>query len=838
MAKGKTPKPASSSPEIYALCDFLHDLSDARRLENTNRYCFILGSGASLPSGIMSGRELATNWIKEMYLRTHPGAKPIEVTDQLLAKWATPTQLKIPKFTFENRASFYGQLFAWRFRSNAKLGQDYLKHVISGKTPSFGYTVLAQVLAKTEHRIVITTNFDHLTEDALQRFAGVEPHVVGDEELAKYLSTDHKRPIIAKIHGDIFLKTYNAVEDIAKLRDQWEVPLRSILRSYIPIFVGYGGNDPGFMNFLTQEGSKDWLPNGFIWTYRQKSGLPNNPLIQKLAGKHHGRFVPIPGFDEFFLLLGDVFDIGKLDKQMEADNAKRVDDYRKSFDSVIATLRDGREFIDAAHYPELVRAVISRLAGEKSARGWWDWQVEAEKESSPEQALKVYGEARTYLPNSPQLLAAFTGFLACNFPTLSEAETIGKLSVELAEKSNGPEHPITLSSQNNLALLYKAKGEYDKALPLYEQTLTARERVSGAEHPDTLVSRNNLALLYKAKGEYGKALPLYEQTLAARERILGAEHPNTLNSRNNLALLYKAKGEYDKALPLYEQTLAIRERVSGVEHPDTLVNRNNLASLYVSKGEYNKALPLLEQTLAARERVLGAEHPDTLTSRNNLALLYQSKGDYDKALPLLEQTLATSERVLGVEHPDTLTSRNNLAQLYQIRGEYDKALPLYEQTLTARERVLGADHPNTLTSQNNLAMLFKVKGEFDKALSLLKQTLATSERVLGAEHPDTLTSRNNLASLYGAKGDYDKALPLLKQTLAASERVLGAEHPDTLINRNNLAMVYKVKGEYDKALPLYEQTLATSERVLGAEHPDTRTTRNNLKICREAAQQK
>ena len=137
-------------------------------------------------------------------------------------------------------------------------------------------------------------------------------------------------------------------------------------------------------------------------------------------------------------------------------------------------------------------------------------------------------------------------------------------------------HPsVTLTSRNNLALLYKAKGDYDKALPLLEQTLTGRERVLGTEHPDTLTSRNNLALLYKVKGDYDKALPLYEQTLVVSERVLGAEHPATLTSHNNLASLYQAKGDYDKALALFEQTLKVCEKTLGLKHPKTRTIREN-----------------------------------------------------------------------------------------------------------------------------------------------------------------------------------------------------------------------------------------------------------------------
>ena len=38
---------------------------------------------------------------------------------------------------------------------------------MTDKEPSFGYSVLAQILAGTRHNVVITTNFDNLVVDAL-----------------------------------------------------------------------------------------------------------------------------------------------------------------------------------------------------------------------------------------------------------------------------------------------------------------------------------------------------------------------------------------------------------------------------------------------------------------------------------------------------------------------------------------------------------------------------------------------------------------------------------------------------------------------------------------------
>ena len=94
----------------------------------------------------------------------------------------------------------------------------------------------------------------------------------------------------------------------------------------------------------------------------------------------------------------------------------------------------------------------------------------------------------------------------------------------------------------------------------------------------TVISRNNLALLYQDKGDYDKVLPLLEQTLAVRERVLGVEHPDTLSSRNNLAMLYQDKGDYDKALPLLEQTLKVCEKTFGLKHPNTRAVWKNLQS--------------------------------------------------------------------------------------------------------------------------------------------------------------------------------------------------------------------------------------------------------------------
>jgi tetratricopeptide (TPR) repeat protein len=67
------------------------------------------------------------------------------------------------------------------------------------------------------------------------------------------------------------------------------------------------------------------------------------------------------------------------------------------------------------------------------------------------------------------------------------------------------------------------EGRLAEAEPLYKRALEGLERVLGKEHPDTLTSVNNLALLYQAEGRLAEAQPLYKRALEARERLLGKE---------------------------------------------------------------------------------------------------------------------------------------------------------------------------------------------------------------------------------------------------------------------------------------------------------------------------
>ena len=70
----------------------------------------------------------------------------------------------------------------------------------------------------------------------------------------------------------------------------------------------------------------------------------------------------------------------------------------------------------------------------------------------------------------------------------------------------------------------------------------------GETHPAALAAAHDLAYLYEALGEYEKAKEVGERVYTIRCELLGEDDPKTLTSANNLGLVYADMGDREKAV--------------------------------------------------------------------------------------------------------------------------------------------------------------------------------------------------------------------------------------------------------------------------------------------------
>lgn len=226
-------------------------LKDSTQKNSSIHFGFILGAGASVKSGIKSGSELARKWYEEI---------KEDLNENDFEKWN-----KDKKINEENLAESYTKIFTKRFEIDFRAGYEELQRYMDKAEPSIGYSFLAQLLSKTSHKFIITTNFDTMVEDALFGLKEAKPLVLGHELLSKYINpTSPTRPTIIKIHRDFLLDPYNTDKEVEQLDAQWKESLEPLLKEHSMIVIGYGGNDDSLMNYLTE--IKDRKP--IYWCYR------------------------------------------------------------------------------------------------------------------------------------------------------------------------------------------------------------------------------------------------------------------------------------------------------------------------------------------------------------------------------------------------------------------------------------------------------------------------------------------------------------------------------------------------------------------------------------------
>ena len=341
----------------FPSCNILtaRQLAQTMRESNGNgtRFCFILGAGASVESGIPSGNNLEMRWMdclmgKEGDLGASPrdpedtrrvakGLREQGLLDHEFGEIETAWQ-KAKKSNTSIPSAYYFDLYRLRFHASPPNGYRYLEQIMEGRDPSLGYHTLAKLLTEqNRNNLVITTNFDSLVEDALFLYTDKKPLVVGHESLVDYIDAGIQRPIVAKVHRSLMYDPLNSPEATHDLKKGWRAVLRNLLSIYTPVVVGYAGGDQSLMSFLAEPDTI--LRKGVYWCYLGEpdvSALPEQK-IQDFVEQKNGYFVSIQGFDALMLeigkeLYGNDIGPGKTKEYLDAQLARRMERYTERWD--------------------------------------------------------------------------------------------------------------------------------------------------------------------------------------------------------------------------------------------------------------------------------------------------------------------------------------------------------------------------------------------------------------------------------------------------------------------------------------------------------------------------
>ncbi|QBM29321.1 SIR2 family protein [Hydrogenophaga pseudoflava] len=259
--------------------------------ENKGVFAVLLGSGLSRSAEIPTGWEITLDLVRRVAL-----AQGVpEQSDW--AKWYREKTGQEPNYSalLEEIATSPDERRAILHRYIEPDEQDREE---GRKTPTKAHHAIAHLVLAGYVRVIVTTNFDRLMENAL-REQGVEPTVVASADaLAGAEPLTHSRCYVLKLHGDYKdARILNTDQELSAYPDSYNRLLDRIFDEHGLIICGWSGEWDHALRAAFLRAPNRRYP--IYWTARGALGSG----AQELAVHRSAKTIQITGADEFFQTL-------------------------------------------------------------------------------------------------------------------------------------------------------------------------------------------------------------------------------------------------------------------------------------------------------------------------------------------------------------------------------------------------------------------------------------------------------------------------------------------------------------------------------------------------------
>lgn len=255
---------------------------------NPGIYALLLGSGLSRSAGIPTGWEITLDLVRRVALAQGE-------TDQ--QDWAAWYKAKLGKQP--NYSELIAQLGPSEFERRAILN-EYIEPTEEElqrgrKIPTRAHHAIAEIVRAGMVRVVITTNFDRLLEQAL-RERGTEPTVVDSVYAIQGAEPpDHAKCYLVKLHGDYKdARILNTDRELSQYATEFTRLLDRIFDDHGLIVCGWSGEwDVALADAIMSNPSRRYST---YWTARG----PIGDIGQRIIAHRRGHVISIADADEFF----------------------------------------------------------------------------------------------------------------------------------------------------------------------------------------------------------------------------------------------------------------------------------------------------------------------------------------------------------------------------------------------------------------------------------------------------------------------------------------------------------------------------------------------------------
>lgn len=219
----------------------------ASAIPGERKYVLFAGAGVSKDAGIPTSWDLMMKTASLLYISENEGVNPDLDRNQIEGWFLQSDYAKME----------YAELMDILY-PNSPDQQSFLKEYLNGHSIGESHRGIAELARRNIIRTIITTNFDHCIEKALEEKKLDVQVISTDADLEDSEPLIHCKSIrIYKPHGDLGRgKLKNTQKDLEKLSPGIEEELIRVLSEHGVIVLGYSGRDKSIQNVLTKRKPK------------------------------------------------------------------------------------------------------------------------------------------------------------------------------------------------------------------------------------------------------------------------------------------------------------------------------------------------------------------------------------------------------------------------------------------------------------------------------------------------------------------------------------------------------------------------------------------------------
>ncbi|MFX1238347.1 MAG: tetratricopeptide repeat protein [Promethearchaeota archaeon] len=674
-----------------------------------------------------------------------------------------------------------------------RIGKSYFEvlRVLESKEPNNSHMWLATLAKAGLLKVIITTNFDTLVEQAFKMLETplkllVDPEdyeVLGDVE--KYFQKSSSPCLLLKLHGTS-TRPETCIDTLAQRKKGLDPIVLQVMNSIgmrtFMIFLGYSGADlEAEPNYLGIRQRMHESP-GIMWL--QLKGQQPLGVVKELAelyGPNRG-FIEhglLPEWFEGFQEILPTSITPPIQRDFSEDGIQKIKFEKQEIlkqkvqnwameqgigESAIVLTDIG---IHAGFY-DLTRSLLIEFLEKAEevqltpfGKGLLTEQLGSveKNKGNYQDALNHFNLARNYFKEADNLegyhiASQGLGDINMHLANFEEAE---KDFIEYMEysKTKGDIEDY-LSALQNLSNLHRNTDQLQESLNFANEIIT--------------ISTQNGLEPYKAQGLMNKALIL-----------------------NDL-------GDVDEAEALFEDATAILDRLGD----DNLLSQAliELSRISFYRGQVTRAEELLE--IAKQKAYLIGDPGRTIRVEKTKGDFLMKMGAYAEAIKILDEALSKAE-----QHGDldlTLAIMQNIGLAHQMNGGPEEALEIYEKAVRIADD--AGIESKSAGIKINIGIIFEQGGRLEEALNYYTQTEEVFKRLGMLESYSD--SQGNIGNIYYRLGNFGKARKYYAIALETSEKLQNID--SILRNQFNIANVLVQSGDYAGAKINYRNAIELAKR--------------------------